>query len=123
MGPSHYPFVRSIGGVSLFDFRAFDEKEYASRYPSSTWGVFVPCCIHRDSRAIWIEIDFQVIHNGFLDGPTVVRRWKDSGELQRKIMPVIEATHIGPIEVNAFKRVLSYDTTTRAFTVVERQRA
>ena len=35
--PELYPYVRVIGGVSLFDFRNFDEKEYSEKYPLSSY--------------------------------------------------------------------------------------
>ena len=31
LGPDHYPFVRSIGGVSLFDFRDFDPVRWSRK--------------------------------------------------------------------------------------------
>ena len=43
-GPDCYPFVRKLGGISLFDFRDFDEVEYSSRCPMSSWHEFVPVC-------------------------------------------------------------------------------
>lgn len=36
-GPDYYPFVRKIGGVSLFDFHEFDAEAYSLRCPSSSW--------------------------------------------------------------------------------------
>src|SRR5215470_9580940 len=42
-GPHYYPYVRTLGGVSLFDFRGFDSDVYSHNYPLSTWREFVPC--------------------------------------------------------------------------------
>jgi hypothetical protein len=114
MGSSHYPFVRSIGGVSLFDFRSFDEGQYTHVYPLSMWREFVPCS-HRASKAIWIEMDLSEIHRNFVDGLNLVAKWKESGQLHRKIMPIIESAHIGPISTDAFANVLVYDKAKDAF--------
>ena len=34
-GPEYYPYVRTLGGVSLFDFNNFDQKSYDEKYPLS----------------------------------------------------------------------------------------
>jgi hypothetical protein len=36
------PYVRSIGGGSLFDFRDFNPEGYSKNYPLSSWREFVP---------------------------------------------------------------------------------
>ena len=56
MGPDYFPYVRTLGGVSLFDFSDFDPEIYSASYPMSSWTEFVP---FRDTwgAAIWIEID------------------------------------------------------------------
>jgi len=36
-GPDYYPYVRLLGGVSLFDFNGFDPDSYGEKYPLSTW--------------------------------------------------------------------------------------
>ena len=41
-GPDLYPYVLKIGGVSLFDFREFDEDQYSEDCLISSWGAFVP---------------------------------------------------------------------------------
>jgi hypothetical protein len=35
LGTIGCPYVRSIGGVSLFDFRDFDPEEYSKNYPKA----------------------------------------------------------------------------------------
>lgn len=119
MGPRLYPFVRSLGGVSLFDFREFDESHYTERYPMSMWGSFVPCC-QRSDAAIWIQIDLTSVREKFIDGMTLLHQWKASGELGRKIMPVIEAAHIGPLPSSAFSKILVYEKRTNTFSEQER---
>src|SRR5438309_5175332 len=36
-GEDYYPYVRMLGGVSLFDFDEFDPERYTERYPASSW--------------------------------------------------------------------------------------
>jgi hypothetical protein len=51
-GPHYYPFVRTLGGVSLFDFHGFDPEAYSAKYPFSSWREFVPCRPEFEA-AIW----------------------------------------------------------------------
>lgn len=41
-GSEGHPYVRSIGGVSLFDLRGFEAETYSTEYPCSSWEYFVP---------------------------------------------------------------------------------
>lgn len=113
-GPEKYPFVRSIGGVSLFDFRGFEAETYELQYPVSTWREFVPCGSKSES-AVWIEIRLSHIEQHFIDGAALLSKWKNSGELYRKIMPLIECAHIGPIAASAFGEVLVYQKISQCF--------
>ncbi len=117
-GPALYPFVRSIGGVSLFDFAGFDEVVYEEKYPHSMWRTFVPCFSEWD-EAIWIELDRYALKNSFIDGKSVVERWKRQGELGRNIMPMIEAAHIGPVPISAFRRIFMFSKHDQEFKQVQ----
>ena len=114
MGSEKYPFVRSLGGVSLFDFRGFEEEKYEEKYPLSTWREFVPCRPKNES-AIWIEIKLSQIKEQFIDGSALLAKWKNSGELGRKIMPLIECAHIGSIGIDVFGEVLVYRKCSKNF--------
>ena len=104
-GRKHYPYVRYIGGVSLFDFRAFDPESYKATYPSSNWRMFVP--YRRDwYGALWIEIDSEQVGAQVVSGPDLLTKWKKGGDLGHNIMPIIEAAHLGPVPLNAFKKAL-----------------
>lgn len=100
-GPEYYPFVRKIGGVSLFDFRDFDAERYAETHPMSNWRAFVP---HMESwrGAVWIEIDRDQIADSFVSADEVVKRWDAGGHHRHTIMPRIEAAHIGILPREAF---------------------
>jgi hypothetical protein len=102
VGSEGHPYVRSIGGVSLFDLRGFEAESYS--YPSSL-GYFVPCHLSWDS-AVWIEIDHEALGAAFASGVELLDRWKAEGS-SRRIMPLIEAAHIGPLSCRAFKRAFS----------------
>lgn len=102
-GPDHYPFVRSIEGISLFDFRDFDPKTYSERN-SATWWTFVPC--REDwAHAIWIQLNPLLLSEHFLDGAAVLRRWKEA-KTGRTLMPEIEAAHVGDIHCDHFSSVM-----------------
>ena len=113
-GPKYYPYVRSINGVSLFDFNDFDELGYSKKYPICQWRNFVPCLSKYDT-AFWIEIDPDKIADNLISGKILLERWKQQKELQRNIMPIIEVAHIGSIPICAFRRVLNYSADTKDF--------
>lgn len=102
-GSAYYPYVRTLGGVSLFDFRDFDPEQYSDAYPISTWREFVP---HRSAwrEAVWIEIDTSQLGEAFISGPALLARWK-ADHVGNRIMPEIEAAHMGPLPRSAFKEV------------------
>lgn len=105
-GPSGYPYVRSMGGISLFDFNQFDEHQYERKYPLSNWHTFVPKPQKFDS-AVWIRLDPFRLGDKFIDGQSLLRRWK-SENATRRIMPEIEAAYIGRISVSLFEDVIEY---------------
>jgi hypothetical protein len=89
-GPKNYPYVRTLGGVSLFDFKNFDPVSYAERCPLSTWYEFVPFrklwqC------AVWIEIDRLLAAANLISGTDLLARWKHDAAYGHMIMPFIEA--------------------------------
>ena len=102
IGPEGYPYVRSIGGVSLFDLTDFEPATYSDLYRSSSWDFFIP--FRRDwSQSIWIEIDRRALGTGFISGAALLAQWKRE-RASRRIMPLIEAAHIGAIHRNTFIR-------------------
>ena len=103
-GPEYYPFVRTLNGVSLFDFKDFDEVSYSEKYPASSWREFVPCCSLWD-KAVWIEIDRTTISKNLINGEELIEKWKQMNALQHTIMPMIEVAHIGAIPLVSFKSV------------------
>jgi hypothetical protein len=104
-GPEFYPYVRFIGGVSLFDFRRFDPQAYQATCPLSNWHEFVPC---REDwpGAVWIEIDRGQLGPDFVPGDELVVRWKSDKAYRHTLMPQIEAAYLGPLPRAAFKRAL-----------------
>lgn len=117
-GPDSYPFVRSLGGVSLFDFREFDAVAYSKNYPHAMWRSFVPRS-HHSTTAIWIEVAPEDLGDKFVDGKMLLELWKRSGQFSRKIMPLIEAAYIGPLASALFKRVLRFEAETNVFSPVD----
>lgn len=101
-GRDYYPFVRTIGGISLFDFAKFDAELYDQTHPMSSWRSFVPYL--REWRgAAWIEVDREAIKNSFVPTDEIVRRWDQGGYHRHTVMPRIEAAHIGDLPVAAFR--------------------
>lgn len=105
-GPDHYPYVRSLGGVSLFDFTGFDAKKYSKKYAAS-WYTFVPLN-EIEGNKVWIEIDRGSVLENLIEGRDLLERWKQENALRRSLMPIIEVAHIGPIFESAFSRVLHF---------------
>ena len=116
-GPEFYPYVRSLCGVSLFDFENFNPEHYGKKYPLSTWREFVP---YRRTwgHAIWIEINRQVIFEDFISAKNLLARWKQEEAYKHNIMPMIEAAHLGPIPLAAFRCVLKCGDDTEDFEVL-----
>jgi len=102
-GKDFYPFVRTLRGVSLFDFDHFDPESYAEKNPMSSWHNFVP--YRKDwGLSVWIEIDRELVAPKFISGTDLVARWKSAGAYRHTIMPYIEAAYLGPLPKTAFKR-------------------
>jgi hypothetical protein len=67
----------------------------------STWREFVPYS-SAWTEAVWIEIDTDVLGHSFISGPALRERWR-AAKVGNRIMPKIEAAHLGPIPLSAFK--------------------
>lgn len=102
-GKDLYPFVRTLGGVSLFDFHQFDPKSYTQKCPMSAWHEFVP---YRKTWgcSVWIEIDRGQVASQIISGPDLLAKWNSDRAHQHTIMPYIEAAHLGPLPRTAFTR-------------------
>lgn len=101
-GKDLYPYVRSLGGVSLFDFDQFDRETYSEECPNSNWGEFVPYRMDWGC-SVWIEIDRAQVARQLISASRLLEEWKSNGA-GRKIMPGIEAAHKGDLPRTAFKR-------------------
>ncbi len=103
-GAEHYPYVRTLGGVSLFDFDQFEPEAYHERCPGSSWAYFVPCHLAWES-AVWIELDrSKLLSPQFISGSELIAKWKADGAYGHNFMPEIEAAYLGPIPRATFKR-------------------
>lgn len=100
-GSEYYPFVRTIHGVSLFDFCDFNAEEYSKLYPASCWSEFVP---YRKEWgcSIWVEIDRKAVIENFISGSELLKKWNRDKAYKNNIMPLIEAAHIGAIPASSF---------------------
>jgi hypothetical protein len=102
-GKHYYPYVRTLGGVSLFDFHQFDADRYTNQYPMSSWWEFVPYPPYWGC-SVWIEIDRERVASQLISGSDLIARWKSDNAYQHTIMPQIEAAYLGPLPQAAFKR-------------------
>lgn len=100
-GPDKYPLVRSISGVSLFDFTMIESLDkYKERCPSSSIYQFIPWD-RRWTESVWIEIDREAVSAGLWSVEEVKSHW-ERGNVSRSFMPEIEAAHIGDLPSSAF---------------------
>ena len=100
-----WPYVRRLGGVSLFDFEGFDVETYEARYPSSSWREFVP---FREAwgSSVWIEIDRALAIAAFVSGKALLARQQEEAAHRHRLMPGIEAAYLGDVRTEFFSRVL-----------------
>jgi hypothetical protein len=104
-GRDFYPYVRLIGGVSLFDFHQFEPQSYQTAYPLSNWHEFIP--YRKDwFGAVWIEINRQQLLSKFISGDDLLGRWKLEKAYRHSLMPGIEAAYLGPLSKSDFTRAL-----------------
>ena len=104
-GREYFPYVRTLEGVSLFDFCDFDRARYSDAYPMSTWTEFVPFRALWGA-SIWIEIERAAVRDALISPADLVQRWKDTNSHRHRIMPHLEAAHLGPICSDAWIRAL-----------------
>lgn len=105
-GPESFPFVRHIGGLSLFDLRLFEPEAYSSRYPACSWSYFIPAHLQRE-ESIWLEIDHQRLGANFVSGRDLLCRWKEQQAFRHTIMPNIEACSLADVPTDYIKNAWS----------------
>lgn len=99
-GLSYYPLVRSLGGISLFDFTV--QEQSAVHYRTAI--EFPPySCSEESSVRIWIEIDRDSIIDRIRPNDYLKKIWKD-GNQHRRFIPVYEIAVIGAISTTSFIR-------------------
>lgn len=106
-GQKHYPYVRSLGGISLFDFTNFNPDSYSEKYVASCLFTFVPINSSGGNQ-IWIEINRKLVQESLIEGVDLIDQWKRNNAYGHNIMPIIEAAHIGPIDTSKFTQVLQH---------------
>lgn len=108
-----HPFVRSIGGVSLFDFRNLNQKNNENKCLSTGWHSFVP--VQRAwKQAIWININELVLGEEYYCPDALLHKSRVEGNI-RKFIVGVEAAHIGELPVSKFKKVLIYTKSRNSF--------
>lgn len=110
-----YGYCRSLGGVSLFDFRHGDAN--AERVLHCGWTRWLGGhhADDEDEIGIWFEIDPtrvepHIAQHAIYDHYLANRTYGDDGRLLvRDPMPRCEACHIGPISLRSVRSVLLID--------------
>jgi hypothetical protein len=105
--PEQPGYVRSLGGISLFDFGGFEPKDYDARYRLSSWRTFVP--FRADwGEAIWLKIDIASCGDRLISGLALLNRWRVEGAFGSRLMPEIEAAVIGDLSVSQIERAIHF---------------
>ena len=105
IGREGWPYVRTLGGVSLFDFADFDPEDYEARCPVSSWREFVP--FRRSwGASVWIEIDRAQAAAELIGANDLVQRQKIESKLRHNLMPYIEACYLGDLPCDMLVRAL-----------------
>ena len=113
-GPGGWGYVRTLGGVSLFDFAGFDVECYEAKCPMSSWREFVP--FRRSwGASVWIEIDREKASEGLLPGKELVARQHQEKAHRHRIMPHVEACYLGDVPEDLFVQILVIGTGDQAF--------
>ena len=109
-GPDFYPYVRHIGGVSVFDFRNVDMDDFERTCILCNWSDFVPF-LASAQEAVWIEINphHEAIEKGFVTSGELWARQDDERAHRHTLMPRIEAAVVPSVPKAAFIRVLQVD--------------
>ncbi|AYO14234.1 hypothetical protein D0812_07375 [Vibrio owensii] len=94
-------FVRSIGGISLFDFRL------PNSHSSGLLSRFVPCKVDL-IRTVWFEIDLSKLGSSFLSAEDTRLRWINAG-MNTQYMPKLEAASLCAIPISCIKTVYVCD--------------
>ncbi|RJP78734.1 MAG: hypothetical protein C4522_11810 [Desulfobacteraceae bacterium] len=101
-GPDHYPYVRHIGGISLFDFHDFDPIAYSKACPMSSWRIFVP--VRQGwSAAVWLKIDVTKVSGEYFSPKDLADRQHTENAHRHTLMPHIEAAVVGSIPLDAIQ--------------------
>jgi hypothetical protein len=116
-GAQYNPLVRQLGGISLFNFAAFDPELYEKQYPSSTWYSFVPC-YYRYDECVWIEIDKSKIQDNLIFADAL-KEIADRENIYGNRMPQIEVACMVDIKKEWFLDVLRYDENSSDFIIYE----
>ena len=105
IGPSGYPYARSLGGVSLFDFADFDYEAYKRNCHVDHVARFVPV-YSAWHGAVWIEIDRSGVSTSLLSARDLEARRKREQAYGHRLIGSVEGAHIGNVPRTAFIRIL-----------------
>jgi hypothetical protein len=112
-GPKLYPFVRSLGGISVFDFQNFDPAEHFKETGALNWPHFV-FGHHTEEDSLWIEINTKKLNDSYLSAKEIRHMWHESNS-NRKFMTGIEGAVLKSVPIDAFRNVLLFSKRDQKF--------
>ena len=116
-GERGFPFVRYVGGVSLFDFINWDIDKCAGGcvrgFYYCGWDNFIPvlqCNGRRLDSSVWIEINYDAVKHNLRLNKELERMQRAERERSgdnHTLLPCVEAAHIGRIPCSAMVRAFA----------------
>jgi hypothetical protein len=103
-GRNSYPYVRYIGGISLFEFsKNFDLEAYRQRCPASSLEAFIPFPSNW-GEAVWLEVDQSSLGDSFISAEDIWVKQDIERAWRHRLMPFVEAAHIGNLPIRSINR-------------------
>jgi hypothetical protein len=100
-GTKYYPFVRSIGGISLFDFCT---EEFKFHHYINAVNFSPKSCNEELSDIVWIEMDRDAIKDRIITNNELMKQ--RIKECFHQIIPIYEIAVIETISTSAFIRTI-----------------
>lgn len=110
-GPDYYPYVRHLGGISLFQFPSrFNLDVYLEEIPTASLEQFIP--FNRSiGEAIWLEIDSDTLSEDFISGQEVRGRWRKEEAYAHKFIAELEAAYVGDLPISSISKAYYVSST------------
>ncbi len=95
---NYYPYVRKIGGVSLFVLNDFNPEVYSNACPMSSWQTFIPFRKNWGA-SVWIKVRPDQLGEKFIKPSALWERQDHEKAWRHTLMPRIEGALLGDIKL------------------------